>query len=294
MTENFRAHVFVLIATIIISFSFIISNKLSGLINPISITLLRFIFAFSVLLPFILAIKKYRRKIKQSFLRGLKISLFYSLYFILLFEALELTKALNTSTLFTLVPLVTAILASFIFGDKLNLKKLIAYIIGMIGTVIVIFAGSLETISKLVFNNGDIIFLLAVLCMSFYSISVKFFHKKDDEILVLTLMTLFGGIIWMSLALIFFDIPLEWTKIEGQNFLYIVYLSIPSTLFTVYLYQKATVIIGPNKVMAYIYLNPSFVAFMMFIYENEKINLNIFIGILISVFATIFLLKQKV
>ena len=271
MSENLKAHTLVFIATILIAFSFIVSGKLSGLIDPISLTLFRFVFAFIVLLPFILLIKVYREKIKQSFFKGLKISLFYSLYFILLFKSLETTSALNTATLFTLVPLVTAVFANFVFHNKLNFLKLFIYIIGMIGTIIVIFNGSMSAIISLSFNKGDIVFLFAVLSMAIYSISAKYFYEKDDNALVITLMTLFGGIIWMSLALLIFDIPLEWTKIQGENLLYMLYLSIGATLMTVFLCQKATVTIGPNNVMAYVYFNPAIVAFIM--YQSYILNL---------------------
>lgn len=291
MSENLKAHTLVFIVTILIAFSFIVSGKLSGLIDPISLTLLRFVFAFIVLLPFILLIKVYREKIKQSFFKGLKISLFYSLYFILLFKSLETTSALNTATLFTLVPLVTAVFANFVFHNKLNFLKLFIYIIGMIGTIIVIFDGSMDAIISLSFNKGDIVFLFAVLSMAIYSISAKYFYEKDDNALVITLTTLFGGIIWMSLALLIFDIPLEWTKIQGENLWYMLYLSIGATLMTVFLCQKATVTIGPNNVMAYVYFNPAIVAFIMYIFEGQSINIVVSIGILISFFATLFLLK---
>ena len=291
MSENLKAHTLVFIVTILIAFSFIVSGKLSGLIDPISLTLFRFVFAFIVLLPFILLIKVYREKIKQSFFKGLKISLFYSLYFILLFKSLETTSALNTATLFTLVPLVTAVFANFVFHNKLNFLKLFIYIIGMIGTIIVIFNGSMSAIISLSFNKGDIVFLFAVLSMAIYSISAKYFYEKDDNALVITLMTLFGGIIWMSLALLIFDIPLEWTKIQGENLWYMLYLSIGATLMTVFLCQKATVTIGPNNVMAYVYFNPAIVAFIMYIFEGQSINIVVSIGILISFFATLFLLK---
>ena len=293
MTEKQKAHILVLIATVLIALSFIVSGKLSGLINPISLTLFRFVLAFIVLLPFILVIKKYRVKIKKSFIKGLKISLFYSLYFILLFKALEYTTALNTATLFTLVPLLTAILAGFIFKDKLNIFKISIYLLGMIGTLVVIFDGSIDAFVKLTFNYGDIIFLFAIVSMAFYSISTKYFYEEDDEVLVLTLMTLFGGIIWMALVLVAFDIPLQWEKIEGKYFNYMIYLSIGATLFTVFLYQKATVILGPNKVMSYVYLNPAFVAIIIYLFESQTINQKVFIGILLSVFATIILLKQN-
>jgi drug/metabolite transporter (DMT)-like permease len=291
MSETFKAHILVFIATVLIAFSFIVSGKLSGLIDPISLTLFRFVFAFIVLLPIILLIKEYRKRIKQSFFKGLKISLFYSLYFILLFKSLETTSALNTATLFTLVPLVTAVFANFVFHNKLSFLKLFIYIIGMIGTIIVIFDGSMDAIIRLSFNKGDIVFLFAVLSMAIYSISAKYFYEKDDNALVITLMTLFGGIIWMSLALLIFDIPLEWTKIQGENLWYMLYLSIGATLMTVFLCQKATVTIGPNNVMAYVYFNPAIVAFIMYIFEGQSINMVVSIGILISFFATLFLLK---
>lgn len=293
MIQQLKTHILVLIATFLIALSFIISGKLSGVLHPISLTLIRFILAFISLLPVILIVKKYRINIKNSFFKGLKISFFYSLYFILLFKSLEYTSALNTATLFTLVPLVTAIFAGFIFKDKLNSNKLFAYAIGMIGTLIVIFDGSLQTILKLSFNYGDMLFLLAVLSMALYSISVKYFYQEGDEPLVLTLMTLLGGIIWMSVSLFFLDIPFEWIKIEGDYLYYMLYLSIGATLFTVLLYQKATIILGPNKVMAYVYLNPVMVAVIMYIFENEQINFTMLIGIFLSTIATVFLLRQN-
>lgn len=71
------------------------------------------------------------------------------------------------------------------------------------------------------------------------------------------------------------------------------YLSIGATLFTVYLYQRATIVLGPNKVMAYVFLNPAVVAIIMYIFEKEKINIVMLGGILLSLSATVFLLKQN-
>jgi len=96
-------------------------------------------------------------------------------------------------------------------------------------------------------------------------------------------MTLVGGIFWMSIALVIFDIPLQWGEIQGESFLYMAYLSIGATLFTVYLYQKATIVIGPKKLMAYIYINPAFTAIIY-------ISLWEFFGVLVSIIATILLL----
>jgi drug/metabolite transporter (DMT)-like permease len=89
------------------------------------------------------------------------------------------------------------------------------------------------------------------------------------------------------------NIPFEWEKIKGDLFYWMAYLVIGTTIVTLYLYQKSSIILGPKKLMAYVYLSPAMVAILSFIIEKQTINSNVFIGIIISTFATMILLKQK-
>ena len=293
MSNELNSHLIIILATFLVGGSFVISQKLSGIIDPISITLLRFVIASLVLVPIIFLNQNYRKKLIPTFNRAMIISFFYSLFFIGLFKALEYTTALNTGTIFTLVPFITAVFSIFIFNQKISLMSYLVYFIGIIGTSMVVFRGNLELFISLSLNNGDIIFLLAIFSMALYSICMKYFHKEDDELIVLVFMTLFGGVIWMSLSLIIFDIPLNWTKIGTEEFLYIIYLSILATLVTSYLYQRGTIFLGPKKVMAYIYLNPTAIVIISFLSGLEKINLFMLLGILISALATFILLYKN-
>ncbi|WP_151942524.1 DMT family transporter [Aliarcobacter butzleri] len=293
MSKNLNAHFIILLATFLVGGSFIISQKLSGIIDPISITLLRFIIASLLLAPIVFLNQKYREKIISTFKRAMIISFFYSIYFIGMFKALEFTTALNTGTIFTLVPLLTALFSIFVFKQKISFNQYLIYLIGIIGTCMVIFKGNLELFLSLSLNKGDVIFIFSTFCMALYSISAKHFHRKDDELVVLVFMTLVGGIIWMSLALVLFDVPLDWQKISSKEFLYLGYLTVFATLVTSYLYQKATIVLGPKKVMAYVYLNPGVIAILLFVFEFKSINFWMFLGILISSFATLILLKKE-
>ncbi len=293
MTQTLKAHFLVLFATFLVAGSFIASSKLSGVIDSISLTLFRFFLASLCLAPIVLLNKKFREKILFVMPRAMIISLFYSLYFISFFKALETTTALNAGTIYTLVPLITAILCVFIFKDKISFYQMILYFMGIIGTCIVVFKGNLELFLSFSLNYGDFIFLFATLFMALYSISLKFLYKKDDVLIVTVFATLLGGCIWMFLALKIFDIPLEWEKIEGDLIFHMSYLVIAATLTTVYLYQKASIVLGPKRLMAYVYLNPAAVAILMYIFERKLITSWILLGILISTFATIVLLKQK-
>ncbi|WP_148570600.1 DMT family transporter [Aliarcobacter cryaerophilus] len=292
MSKELNSHLIIILATFLVGGSFVVSQKLSGIIDPISITLLRFVIASLVLVPIIFFNQNYRKKLIPTFNRAMIISFFYSLFFIGLFKALEYTTALNTGTIFTLVPFITAVFSIFVFNQKISLISYLVYFIGIIGTSMVVFRGNLELFISLSLNNGDIIFLLAIFSMALYSICMKYFHKEDDELIVLVFMTLFGGVIWMSLSLIIFDIPLNWTKIGNEEFLYIIYLSILATLVTSYLYQRGTIFLGPKKVMAYVYLNPATIIIISYFTIHEEINTFIFIGILISSFATFILLYR--
>ena len=293
MSKNLNAHFIILLATFLVGGSFIISQKLSGIIDPISITLLRFIIASLLLAPIVFLNQKYREKIISTFKRAMIISFFYSIYFIGMFKALEFTTALNTGTIFTLVPLLTALFSIFVFKQKISFNQYLIYLIGIIGTCMVIFKGNLELFLSLSLNKGDVIFIFSTFCMALYSISAKHFHRKDDELLVLVFMTLVGGIIWMSLALVLFDVPLDWQKISSKEFLYLGYLTVFATLVTSYLYQKATIVLGPKKMMAYVYLNPGTIAILLFLFELKSINFWMLLGIFISSLATLILLKKE-
>ena len=293
MTQTLKATFLVLFATFLVAGSFIASSKLSGVIDSISLTLFRFFLASLFLAPVVLLNKKLREKIISTMPRAMIISLFYSLYFIAFFKALETTTALNAGTLYTLVPLITAILCVFIFKDKISFYQMILYFIGIIGTCIVIFKGNLDLFLSFSLNHGDFIFLFASISMAIYSITLKFFYKKDDVLIVTVFATLLGGCLWMFLALEIFYVSLQWEKLQGDLIFYMAYLVIGTTLITVYLYQKSSIVLGPKKLMAYVYLNPAAVAVLMYIFERKLITSSILVGIIISTFATIVLLKQK-
>ena len=97
----------------------------------------------------------------------------------------------------------------------------------------------------------------------------------------------------MSLTMQILNIPYAWNKLDLNHIYLLLYLVIGTTIITLFLYQKATLILGPKKVMAYIYLSPAMVAIIMFLVEGDTISFGVFIGILLSTFATIIILRQK-
>ncbi|RBQ30359.1 EamA family transporter [Arcobacter sp. FW59] len=293
MSETLKAHILATIATILIAGSFLASQKLANVIDPTSLTLFRFVLALLFLSPIIIFNKARLIKVFQILPKALIVSLVYTLYFIGMLKALEDTTVLNTATIYTLVPLMTAILCIFFFKEKIPLKQLFIYILGIISTCIVVFKADFSLFLDLNLNNGDIVFLIASFSMALYPIFIKLLYSKKDELLVLVFATLLGGIVWMSLTMQVLNIPYDWNKIELNHFYSLLYLVVGTTIITLFLYQKATLILGPKKLMAYIYLNPAIVAVIMFLFEGQTITFGVLVGILLSVIATIIILRQR-
>ena len=124
--------------------------------------------------------------------------------------------------------------------------------------------------------------------MAFYSISMKLLYKDDNPIL-LVFCTLLGGAIWMAMVIIATNTPLNWQMITGELFWYMVYLVVGTTLITLYLNQKAVLVLGPKSIMSYIYINPAVVAIFAYFLDGEKISFEVFIAILVSAAATLIL-----
>ena len=245
-----------------------------------------------MLLPIVLARHTWRSKILSTMPRAMLISLFYSAFFIGLFEALNTTTALNTGTLFTLVPLITALISIVAFRERISAKQCFVYLLGIAGTTWVIFKGQLDLLLSFTLNSGDLIFLFAILSMSIYTIAMKLLYRNDDMI-VLVFCTLAGGSFWMALALILTDQPLQWHLIQGHSIGHMLYLIIGATLATVYLYQVTTVALGPARVNAYIYINPALIALLFLIFDGTSISNAVIPGIVISFFATLVLQSKK-
>ena len=169
---------------------------------------------------------------------------------------------------------------------------LLVYLIGTTGTCWVIFGGDIETLLAFSLNGGDALFIGGCISMVCFSISMKLLYR-GDEMLVIVFCTLVGGALWMLLALLVFNQPLQWHLLKSDLWLHMGYLALFSTLASTFIIQKTTVVLGPKKVMAYIYLSPIFVAFIMLFIEGKSIPYIAVPGMLLSLMATIVLQFQS-
>src|SRR5690606_3863409 len=98
-TVRLQAHGLVLLSTLLVAGSFIAAAPLAQLINPYSLTLLRFLLAAVLLAPVVLLNPTLRPRVLPALPRTLIISFLFSTFFVCMFEALQTTTSLNTAAI---------------------------------------------------------------------------------------------------------------------------------------------------------------------------------------------------
>ncbi len=276
-----RAHLLMSLNILIIAGAIIASEELSNVANSYSLTLLRFIAASILLAPVVLLVKSKRARLIKIFPKSFVISFFYCAFFVGFFEALETTNSLNTGAIFTLVPLITAILSMLFLKQSLNSKLLVFYLTGVVTASWIVFKGNIALFLAADVSEGDIIFLIATISFCCFTLSMKLLYRGEDMASVV-FCTLVGGAIWMMLAKVVFAYPLHWHEVQGKYVYYMAYLVVAATLFTVYLFQRVTVILGPVRVNAYFYIIPALVALMAVAHSSRTLPGHLLPAIILS------------
>jgi drug/metabolite transporter (DMT)-like permease len=124
----------------------------------------------------------------------------------------------------------------------------------MVATLWVIFRGNLDQFLALDMDRGDLLFFLGTICLAVYMVSMKRLQRDEPKIrftfysLASTTILLLCAGLWRNGSL-----PFPKTDI----WLGIAYLAGPSTAGTFWIIQYTAPRLGPNRVTAYTFLNPS-------------------------------------
>src|SRR3954470_4067539 len=138
----------------------IVGRLAAGHIPPVTLSFLRWSLAFLVILPFAW---KHLARDRPAIRRHLGIMIFLSVIGIgafntLQYWALEHTQALNTLLLQSAGPLVVAVWSLILLGVRLTPAQAFGVLLSLIGVLVILLHGDVTALSKIDFNEGDLIF----------------------------------------------------------------------------------------------------------------------------------------
>ena len=175
-----KINLLMVLTSVFWSGAFITGKIAAGEFPPLALTFFRFLFA----LPFIFGLLFFRER-ENLIPRGKQWLPLIFLGFIgtfcyhaLFFTSLKYTTAINSSLIGALNPIVTSLLAAVFFAEHLTRRRLLGLILSFCGVFLVITNGSLQVVTQLRFNQGDLVMLAAVCCFSVYALLGNRFMKR--------------------------------------------------------------------------------------------------------------------
>src|SRR5215213_3846698 len=142
----------------------IVGRMAAGHIAPVTLSFLRWSFAFLIILPFAW---KHLAKDWAAIRGRLGVMIVLSITGIgafntLQYWALEHTQALNTLLLQSAAPLVVAVWSLALLGVRLTLAQACGILLSLTGVMVILLRGDLTTLAGIEFNRGDLIFTVAL------------------------------------------------------------------------------------------------------------------------------------
>lgn len=284
-------HGAMLFSAFLVSTSFTVGKAITPTLDPVVLTLLRFLLATLLFAPYVqhtygLSLPALRALGRYSLISGALVGFFW-----LMFLSLRITQPMNTGVIFTTVPGISGLFSWVLVRERLGGHRLMALLLAMVGSLWVIFEGRLDHLLALHLNRGDLLFFGGCLMMALYMPLVKRFHR-GEPMAVMTLWILMTGSLWLML----FSLPrlstIAWTSIPMITWGGIAYLAIFTTITTFFISQWATLHLGPTRVMAYSYLYPPLLVVLEWVLHHRLPAQSTLMGILI-IFPAMLIVQQS-
>src|SRR2546421_8036999 len=148
----------------------IVGRLAAGHIPPVTLSFLRWSFAFLIILPF--AWKHLKRDWGAIRARlGMMVVLSVTgigAFNTMQYWALEHTEALNTLLLQSAGPLFVAVWSLILLRVRLTLAQASGITLSLAGVLVILLRGDLTTLGAIEFNKGDVIFTVALVIFGLY------------------------------------------------------------------------------------------------------------------------------
>ncbi|HEX7923611.1 MAG TPA: DMT family transporter [Bradyrhizobium sp.] len=266
----------------------IVGRLAAGHIPPVTLSFLRWFVAFLIILPFAW---KHLASDWPAIRKNLGIMMLLSLTGISAFNtlqywALEHTQALNTLLLQSSVPLMVALWSLILLGARLTLAQLCGVLLSLAGVLVILLHGDLTTLSKIEFNQGDLIFIAALVIFALYSVLTL--KRPRIHGLSVAAFTFGCGALFLVPFLIWELGARPVMQLTTGNLLSLFYVAVfPSTV--AYLcFNRGVQLIGANRAAPFFHMVPVFGTIMSIVFIGEHPQAFHFIGfalVLAGVFA---------
>lgn len=288
MSPRLLAHLGMLLFAALIAGSFTLGALVVSHIAPVPLNAARFVLAATLMCCFAYGIARQKFVVPQQPWRFAITGFLTAIYFVSMFIALTMTLPVATSAVYTLVPLMTAVTAFFLIGQRSGPAVLLSLALAGIGAIWVIFRGDLDALLRFDIGQGELIYFIGCVAYAIYAPLLRKFQRGESA-LILSFWTLVATAIWISLYGIGDIVAVDWLALPPVVWWVLLYLAVGPTAICFFLIQFASKHLPSAKVIAYGYLTPAFVIVFEGVAGHGWTTLSVLVGALVTVLGLVVL-----
>jgi len=253
-------------------------------LTPVSIATYRFLLAGGLFVLTFAFRKKRKSEVRMSVdMRDLPVFVFLALsgitfFFLAQYTGINMAGA-SIAAIFVclLSPIFIAIGSVVMLKERVGKWQALGISFAAIGTLIVILGGSVGLQLDSNFLYGSIILLATPFLWTFYTLMGKKTIEKYDPILVLTYITVLGGLFFLPFSLAENSILLA-LSMSTSSWIAIAYLSITCSLLGYYIWFYSVERVGATVTSSILFGEPLVTALLAAAFVGEQITAPIAIG----------------
>jgi drug/metabolite transporter (DMT)-like permease len=254
MKTSFKAHLMLILASLIGAFNYTISKMvMPDFVKPMSIVVTRGIIAIIIfsLIHFLFIKERLEKKdYTRVFLAALLGIVLNQMSF---YQGLNLTTPINASLMMTITPIIVLLISFSTHKEKISFTKISGVLLGTIGTSLLLLHSGNGTVQGLF--TGDILVLLNAISWACFLVTVKPLMQKYNPFTILKWIFLIGFLMIIPFGYQDF-INTDWTLLSYKAWWAMAFVILLATLCAYFLNSAVLKYVNPSVAGSYIYLQP--------------------------------------
>jgi drug/metabolite transporter (DMT)-like permease len=256
----------------------VLARHVAGHVPPLTLSCLRWIGTFLILLPFAWPhLKKDWPVLRAHLPMMLTLSaLGFAYNNAISYWAMQYTEALNALLIQSAGPLFVAMWSLALFGVRLTGAQLAGITISLVGVLTIILRGDWSALASIGFNRGDLMFASSLVSFGLYSALMPR-RPVTHALSLISFTTCCGAMMLLPFSAWEFSTGAT-LKIDLITMATLGYVIIfPSTLAYLF-FNRGIALIGPNRAAPFFHLVPMFGSAMAIALLGEKLKLFHLVG----------------